>query len=172
MIDNMVDDIVNDVDDQAAPSDAVGFVLPLLLLAGFRQLVDDLHAELARRGHPGMRPTYGFAMQAVGAGGATATEVGQRLGISKQAAGKTVDRLELLGYVARSDDPLDARRKRVRLTPQGLEVLEASAEIFDTLRGQWAKTLGGQRVRALEDDLRRMTGATGIPLDVAGWLGG
>jgi len=119
-----------------------------------------------------MRPTYGFAMQAVGAGGATATEVGQRLGISKQAAGKTVDRLELLGYVARSDDPLDARRKRVRLTPQGLEVLEASAEIFDTLRGQWAKTLGGQRVRALEDDLRRMTGATGIPLDVAGWLGG
>ena len=70
-----------------------GFELPLLLFAGFRALIDDLHAELARRGHPDVRPAYGFAMQAIGAHGATASEVGRRLGVSKQAAGKTVDRL-------------------------------------------------------------------------------
>ncbi len=171
MIGNVVDDTVSQVDDQPA-GDSAGFVLPLLLLAGFRQLIDDLHAELGRRGHPGMRPAFGFAMQAIGTSGSTATEVGQRLGISKQAAGKTIDRLESLGYVARADDPSDARRKQVRLTPRGLEVLLASAEIFGTLREQWAKTLGAQRVLALEGDLYRVTGATGIPLDVAGWLGG
>ncbi|MEK8108548.1 helix-turn-helix domain-containing protein [Micromonospora sp. M12] len=44
-------------------------------------------------------------LQAVGADGTTATELGQRLGISKQAAGKTVDRLVAVGYLERVDDP-------------------------------------------------------------------
>ena len=50
-----------------------GFELPLLLFAGFRSLIDQLHAELAVRGHPDLRPAYGFAMQAIGVRGATAT---------------------------------------------------------------------------------------------------
>ena len=67
--------------------------LPLLLFAAFRGIIDELHARLARDGHPDVRPAYGFAMQAIGPAGATASEVGRRLGISKQAAGKTADRL-------------------------------------------------------------------------------
>ncbi len=170
-IDNMVDDTVNRVDVPVA-GDLPGFALPLLLLAGFRHLIDDLHAELDRRGHPGMRPAYGFALQAVGPEGATATEVGRRLGISKQAAGKTIDRLASLDYVARGDDLRDARRKQVRLTAAGLEVLRLSAEILGDLRAEWSTILGAQRVRTLEGDLRKVTSTTGIPLDVAGWLGG
>ena len=115
-----------------------GFALPLLLLAGFRTLIDDLHAELAREGHPELRPLHGFVLQAVGTDGTTATELGQRLGISKQAAGKTVDRLVALGYLERVDDPADARRRLVRVTPRGADGLRRSAEIFDRLRAQWA----------------------------------
>ena len=51
-----------------------GFELPMLLFAGFRSIIDELHAELARRGHPDMRPAHGFALQAIGLGGATAAE--------------------------------------------------------------------------------------------------
>ena len=37
---------------EVAPADETpGFELPLLLLAGFRTLIDQLHAELATRGH-------------------------------------------------------------------------------------------------------------------------
>ena len=46
-----------------------GFELPRLLFAGFRSLIDELHAELARQGHPDVRPAYGFAMQAIGRDG-------------------------------------------------------------------------------------------------------
>src|SRR5215469_9999008 len=92
-----------------------GFELPLLLFAGFRAIIDELHAELARRGHPDLRPAHGFALQAIGIGGTTATEAGRRLGISKQAAGKTIDRLAELGYADRLDDAADRRRKLVRL---------------------------------------------------------
>ena len=49
-----------------AEPDPPGFELPLLLFAGFRALIDALHAELAVQGHPGVRPAYGFAMQAIG----------------------------------------------------------------------------------------------------------
>src|SRR5580698_4963124 len=94
---------------------------PPLLFAGFRSVLDDLHAELARRGHPDMRPAHGFALQAIGYAGATATEVGKRLCISNQAAGKTVERLEELGYVQRAGAAEDRRRKLVRLPGGGMD---------------------------------------------------
>ncbi|MFC3503775.1 MarR family winged helix-turn-helix transcriptional regulator [Micromonospora krabiensis] len=149
-----------------------GFLLPLLLLAGFRTFIDDLHAELARQGHDQLRPLHGFVLQAVGPDGTTAGELGQRLGISKQAAGKTVDRLVTLGYLERADDPRDARRKLVRMTDRGHDGLRRSAVVFDQLRDRWAATLGADRVAAIENDLRTMTPANWFRLDVPGWFGG
>ncbi|MFF5082252.1 MarR family winged helix-turn-helix transcriptional regulator [Actinoplanes sp. NPDC000266] len=149
---------------------AEGYELPLLLFAGFRTLIDDLHAELARRGHPDVRPAYGFAMQAIGVRGASASEVGRRLGVSKQAAGKTVDRLEALGYVERVDDPADARRKLIRLTPRGVDSLAQSAEIFDELRARWVAELGPDRVELIESSLRTVVSGPIFPVDVPGWL--
>jgi DNA-binding MarR family transcriptional regulator len=149
-----------------------GFELPLLLFAGFRSLIDQLHAELARQGHPEVRPAYGFAMQAIGRDGATASDIGRRLGVSKQAAGKTVDRLVALGYVERIDDESDARRKLVRLTPRGIDSLIRSAVILDDLRTRWVGALGAKRVAELESALRTVVPADGFRLDVAGWFGG
>ena len=153
------------------PSSRPGYELPLLLLLGFRALIDELHAELARQGHPDVRPLHGFVFQAIGPDGTTAAELGRRLGISKQAAGKTVDALERLGYVERAGDPRDARRKRVALTERGFDCLMRSARIFDALRAQWARALGEQRLRALEDDLRRVTPSDLFRLDAPGWFG-
>jgi DNA-binding MarR family transcriptional regulator len=150
--------------------DRPGYELPLLLLAGFRALIDELHAELARQGHPDVRPAYGFAMQAIGADGASASEVGRRLGVSKQAAGKTIDRLEELGYAERVDDPADGRRKLVRLTRYGIEALGRSAAIFEELRSRWAATLGADRLADLEDALRAMVGPARIGVDTVSWL--
>ncbi|MFB7917375.1 MarR family winged helix-turn-helix transcriptional regulator [Streptomyces sp. NPDC056061] len=152
-------------------SDSPGFELPLRLFLAFRVLIDDLHDELARQGHPDVRPMHGYVLQAIGKDGTTAADLGRRLGISKQAAGKTIDTLERLGYVGRGTDPRDARRKIVRLTDRGIECLALSARIFDRLRADWAQALGEDRLRALEADLRRMTPAEPFLLDVPGWFG-
>ena len=154
----------------ASEEAGAGFELPLLLFAGFRSIVDELHRELAEHGHPEVRPAYGFALQAVGRDGATASEIGRRLGVSKQAAGKTVEKLEALGYVERVDDPQDGRRKLVRLTARGVDVLVRSAEGFDRLRAEWVRALGADRVRAMEADLRAMAPAHTFRLDAAGWF--
>lgn len=114
---------------------------------------------------------HGFVMQAVGVDGTTAVELGRRLGISKQAAGKTIDTLEGLGYLRREVDPVDARRKIVRLTDRALDCLARSARIFDELHDGWAEVLGAERLREWENDLRKVTQANAFRLDVPGWFG-
>ena len=138
--------------DQSTPAaDRPGFELPLRLLTAFRVLIDDLHAELRQQGHPDLRPLHGFVLQAIGLYGTTAAELGRRLGVSKQAAGKTIDNLQQLGYVIRVADTVDQRQKIVVLTDYGLDALQRSAEIFEQLRARWADVLGADRLRALED---------------------
>lgn len=158
--------------DGAPVQAEAGFELPVLLFGGFRSIIDALHHELAEHGHPDMRPAYGYALQAVGRGGSTASEIGRRLGVSKQAAGKTVEKLEGLGYVERVDDPQDGRRKLVRLSPRGIDILVRSAEGFDRLRAEWVRVLGAERVRAMEADLRTMAAADAFRLDMAAWFNG
>jgi DNA-binding MarR family transcriptional regulator len=149
-----------------------GYELPLLLLAAFRAVVDEAHEELAARGHQELRPAHGFAMQAIGTFGATAADVGRRLGVSKQAAGKTIDRLAALGYAERGGESADRRRKLVRLTPRGTEALALSAAAFGHVRERWAGLLGADRVADLEADLRAAAPGQAFRLDVPGWLGG
>jgi DNA-binding MarR family transcriptional regulator len=112
-----------------------------ILRAG-RAAIDELHRRLAERGHPDVRPAHGYAFQAIGADGATAGELGRRLGVTKQAAGQMVDELERLGYVTREPDPADGRRRLVRLTPRGVDCLRVSAEIFDELLAEWRARSG------------------------------
>lgn len=147
-----------------------GYELPLLLFGGFRALIDRLHEELARQGHASARPAHGFALQAIGTTGVTAAELGRRLGVSKQAAGKTVDRLVRLGYVERGASPDDGRAKVVRLTPFGFDLLNRSAAIFDSLRAEWVAALGEERMLSVESALRAVV-PSGLRVDAVGWLG-
>ena len=145
--------------------------LSALVLAAGNALVDGIQAGVVERGFTDVRPAHGFALQAIGLGGATAAEAGRRLGISKQAAGKTIERLEALGYVKKADDDQDRRRKLARLTPRGVEVLALSAMIFEDIRSRWGAELGPGRLAALEADLRTMAQGQAFRLDAPGWLG-
>lgn len=147
-----------------------GFALPLLLVGAFREVVEELHAELATRGHPEARPLHGFALQAVGPEGASITELGRRLGVTKQAAAKTAVALERLGYVERAPDPGDARATVLRRSRLGEELLALSAEGFDRVRRRWAEELGAERMGQLEDDLDRIAGPSAKLGDLPGWL--
>lgn len=148
--------------DGAMTRDRYGFELPLLLAGAFRALIDDLHAELAGLGHPEARPIHGFALQALGPEGTTISELGRRLGVSKQAAAKTAASLEQLGYVARREDPADRRAHVLVRTPRADDLLARSAEIFERRRQGLADRIGGPRLAKLEDDLETI-GAGSCP---------
>ena len=118
-------------------SSVPGWVAVEAILRAGRAAIDELHRRLGERGHPDVRPAHGYAFQAIGREGTTAGELGQRLGVTKQAAGQMVDELIRLGYVTRAPDPQDGRRRLVTLTPHGFDCLRASAEIFVELLAEW-----------------------------------
>jgi DNA-binding MarR family transcriptional regulator len=153
-------------------SERFGFELPLLLLGSFRAIIDELHAELARLGHPGARPLHGFALQALGPDGVTIGELGRRLGVSKQAAAKTAKHLEEIGYAARSPHPEDGRSAVLTRTALGAEMLGLSAVIFERQREHWTELLGAERLAMLEDDLAALAGRTpGMSMnELPGWF--
>jgi len=144
--------------------------LALLLLGGFRSLVDQAVVELEARGFADVRPVHDFAMRAIAAGAGNTSELGRRLAVTKQGAAKIVAVLEERGYVAREADPDDARAKRLLVTPLGFEVLRQGEEIFDGLRRQWEQQIGRDQLDALEQNLHVLVGDSPLRLDTPGWL--
>jgi DNA-binding MarR family transcriptional regulator len=147
-----------------------GADLALLLLGGFRVLVDDAVLELAKRGYEDVRPVHDFTMRAIAAGADNASELGRRLSVSKQAAAKTVAVLEERGYVTRCADPLDARRKRLEVTALGFEVMRVGEAVFDELRDKWKRKIGAKQLERFESELAALVGASTVRVDSPGWI--
>ncbi|KRA30096.1 MULTISPECIES: MarR family winged helix-turn-helix transcriptional regulator [unclassified Nocardioides] len=146
-----------------------GWRVVLLLAGAFRDTVDALHGELAEQGHPQARPLHGFALQAIGPEGCTINELGQRLGVSKQAAAKTAAGLEGAGYVARGSVPGDRRAVRLRRTSRADELLAASATGFERIMDRWRSQLGASRFDAMVEALAEVAGDRPMG-DLPGWL--
>lgn len=148
-----------------------GADLALLLLAGFRSLVDAAMVELAADGYDDVRPVHDFAMRAIAAGANNASELGRRMSVSKQAAAKTIAVLQERGFVAREADPTDARRKSLHVTALGFKVLSRGEAIFDQLREHWARQIGPSQLAQLEAHLAALVGTpASLRLDTPGWM--
>lgn len=147
-----------------------GANLALLLLGGFRTLVDAATVELAARGVEDFRPVHDFTMRAVAAGADNASELGRRMSVSKQAAAKTIAVLLDRGYLSRDVDPADARRKRLLVTPVGFEVMRQGEAIFDELRDAWEQQIGAVELAQLEAHLTTLVGGASVRLDAPGWV--
>ena len=130
-----------------------GANLALLLLGGFRALADAASEELAARGHDKIRPVHDFAIRTIDAGADTASELGRQLGVSKQAAAKTIAFLEQRGYISGQLDPRDSRRRRFTVTDEGYGLLRTGEQVFDELRDQWAQRIGANELERLEEAL-------------------
>lgn len=66
--------------------------------------------------------------------------IGEDMSITNAAASQTVDKLVQLGYVNRSEDPIDRRAKRLELSDQGRMLVEKGIE----LRGRWIENLAAE----------------------------
>ena len=135
-----------------------GWRVLLLLAATFRAGVEVAHAEVTDGGHPEARPLHGFALQAIGAHGCTIAQLGQRLGVTKQAAAKTAATLERLQYVQRAEVPGDRRSVLLTRTRRAEEMLAASEVAFERTVAEWRHRLGDARYDAMVEALVELTG--------------
>jgi DNA-binding MarR family transcriptional regulator len=143
--------------------------LALLLLGGFRVMVDRGTAELAERGFEDIRPVHDFALHAILSGADSASDLGRRMSVTKQAAAKIIVVLEERGYVGRESDPADRRRKHLHVTERGRAMLREGQQIFDELREEWEREVGADVLAQVEDALTVLVGSKAIRLDAPGW---
>ena len=136
--------------------DTPGAALAKSLLDAFTAMVDEVVAELERQGHPGVTATHAFALQAIEAGAQSASTLARQLGVSRQAAAKSIAALEELGYLDRHDDAVDARRKMLVVTARGREMIAIGATAFDDLRRRLAKNVGRATLESFESVLKTL----------------
>jgi DNA-binding MarR family transcriptional regulator len=147
-----------------------GADLALLLLGGFRLLVDASSSGLAALGFEDFRPVHEFALRAIAAGADSASDLGRRTSVSKQAAAKTIAVLRQRGYVESAPDPEDARRKRLQVTPLGFEVMAKGEAILEGIRQKWENQIGRAELATLEERLAALVGDAAIRVDAPGWV--
>jgi len=122
-----------------------------LLATGFRLAVERLHARLAEAGFDEIRPAHGFAFTRLSLGGATASELAEHLGVTKQAAGQMVDYLEERGYVTREPHPSDRRIKLITLAPRGRACIGVAITAKNEIAAHWARLAGIEEFAVARD---------------------
>ena len=139
--------------DRVADDPLESYDLTFLLGLSFQLLIEQFVQRLNAAGYHDLRPVHGFAFQAIGPQGATSSELAQRLGMTKQAAGQMIDYLESRGYLRRQGHPLGGRRRLVMLTERGLAHLAEAGAILRDVEAGWAARLDDGRLAELRADL-------------------
>jgi DNA-binding MarR family transcriptional regulator len=119
-------------------------------------------AGLRAQGLAGLTVGHGYVVQRLVPGPATASEIAAALGVSQQAASKTVGELLRLGYVRHVDDPADRRRRPVELSPSGRRALEAGRELRADLERRVTAAVGADGVTAARDVLLAVLDVLGV----------
>jgi DNA-binding MarR family transcriptional regulator len=116
-------------------------------LTGYWRLVG---TELAAAGFADRRfPEGRVLVQCAAPGDTTISDVGRRLGITRQGAGKIVSRLREDGYLTVSASATDGREKVLSLTPRAEQFLATLAEASRTVQARLREQIGADGLEQL-----------------------
>ncbi len=88
--------------------------------------------------------------------GSRISELAKRLYVTKQAASKTVQELELNGLVTRKPDPNDHRASIILYTQQGQRILDDTLSYFDELEETIIGEFGRREFKSMNRQLQAL----------------
>ncbi|WP_310778178.1 MarR family winged helix-turn-helix transcriptional regulator [Mycobacterium sp. Z3061] len=118
-----------------------------------------LKHAFAVAGLDGIRPAQAVALVPLATGGLHASDLAERLGVSRQAVAQAVTALERHGYVTRGPNPQDARTRIIELTPRGRQTLRVMRSTASELEASWEQKLGQRRLGELRATLQLLLDA-------------
>ena len=130
--------------------------LGLLLREPYRIGSEELHHQIAQRGHPDIRAPHGNVFEFLDDEGTQVSELARRAQITKQSMADLVAHLERHGYVERVPDPDDRRAKLVRATARGREVYAVARDVVTEIEREWTARLGASKMRRLRTLLEEL----------------
>ena len=130
--------------------------VPLLMGLLLREVAQVFAAE----DWNGLRQSHFRVISAVPIGGITITELGDRVGMTKQGCGQFVTALTEAGYLRVGDRPTDRRTRIVFRTALGGETVDRVQARIIELEQDWASQVGGDRYQVFRDVLQELTSST------------
>lgn len=118
-----------------------------------------LRTAFAAAGLDGIRPAQSFALIPLASGGLHASDLAERLGVSRQAIAQAITSLERHRYVTRAPDPVDARARIIELTARGQQALRVMRSSAVELEKRWQQILGQRRLAELRNILQTLLSA-------------
>ena len=125
---------------------------PLLFRAA-RRVNEEAVARIEAKANVGLRAAHTQVLPYLREDGVRLTELAEKLGISKQAAGELVADLEKMGVVRRAPDPLDGRAKLILVTKKGWAAFAHGKGVLRALEAELRRALGMPRLHRLVQDL-------------------
>jgi DNA-binding MarR family transcriptional regulator len=122
-------------------------------------LLEEARDLILSSGEDGLRPSHFRVIGNVPPdGGVTITELGERLGMTKQGTGQFVTQLTEAGYLESDSDPDDRRVRIVSRTRLGHDATRRLAITLRELEKDWAKRVGKRRYTEFRSILNEIAG--------------
>lgn len=130
-----------------------------LLLDAFKWFDESLLVSLKEQGWPEISHSQSVVMAYLDSDGIRISELARRLGISRQAAQKSVSELEIAKLVKTEIDPTNLSAKTVVLTTQGKAIVTAALATFSEIEQQLSERVGVPDVAKMRITLEKDWGA-------------
>ncbi|SDP76344.1 MarR family winged helix-turn-helix transcriptional regulator [Lentzea jiangxiensis] len=127
--------------------------VPVLLAMTYRALGDQFHDRLRQIGLEPLRPAHGYVFRFLEEKRATTVDIGQHLGVTKQAAAKIANELDEWGYVLKEPHPTDKRAQYVTLTTKGRDYLKLADNLWSDLEAEMAEAIGADTLATVKQGL-------------------
>lgn len=134
-----------------------------LLLRAHRAFSERALRKLRQRGHIRLSMVHTTVLPHLDVNGTQATLLAERVGITKQAAGRVIADLEREGYVRRLPDPTDQRASVIVFTSAGRQFLVDAYYVKKEIEEEYAALLGAERMQQLRSMLQDLLNSDDPP---------
>ena len=118
-----------------------------LLFQKFQLLDDCLLNELSKSEFGKISKSQSMVFACLGGGDVTISEIAKRLGISRQAAQKTVSELVIKKLLTLKLSQKNKSAKIVKLTPTGSKCVKLAQDTYAQIERNISQTIGSERLR-------------------------
>ncbi|MDO8861903.1 MarR family transcriptional regulator [Haliea sp. E1-2-M8] len=120
------------------------------------------------QGYTEIRPVHGAVLRNLELGGTRLTVLAARAGITHRAMAKLVAPVMAMGLIQQRPDPEDARARLISYTPRGIQLLQQSSAIIESIYRVYSRAIGAEALQALELRLYEFLTALDIEITLSG----